>query len=107
MQGFLVYTYIINSKCHVTAFTLSNYWHHFALNQLVLSQRCSREHKPTLTNNLDAATLSWKAGDFKSMDLGQSPHNQTQRMGPNTMASNGVEVALEFLLPVTIQNSKV
>lgn len=74
---------------------------------MMLSQRCSREHKPILTNNLDAATLSWKVGDFENMDVGQSSHNQTQRMGPNTIASGGVEVALEFLLPVTIQNSKV
>lgn len=74
---------------------------------MVLSQRCSRERKSILKNNLDAASLSWKVGDFKSTDVGQSPHNKTQRMGPNTMASNGVEVALEFLLPVTIQNSKV
>lgn len=74
---------------------------------MMLSQRCSRERKPILTNNLDAATLSWKVGDFENMDVGQSSRNQTQRMGPNTIASSGVEVALEFLLPVTIQNSKV
>lgn len=49
------------------------------------SSEVSTEHGPFLANNLNVSNLSWKVGDFKNMDVGQSPHNQTQRMGPDTI----------------------